>query len=155
MSRFESTKTFYRGLVDFSSALQSLLLLAMRLFWGYHLVAGGWGKLNTIGEVASFFAKQGIPLPVFNAYFVGGLETVCGLLLILGLATRLAALPVMAIMAVAFMTVHVDSLRNIVKNPINFVKQEPFSFFLCALILFVFGPGKISFDYFFERSNKK
>lgn len=155
MSRFESTKTFYRGLVDFSSALQSLLLLSMRLFWGYQLATGGWSKLHTISEVAVFFAKLGIPLPLFNAYFVGGLETICGLLLLLGLATRLAALPVMAIMAVAFMTAHVESLRTLVEDPMNFVKQDPFTFFLCALILFVFGPGKISFDYFFEKSNRK
>ena len=53
----------------------------------------GWGKLSDIHKVIGFFTDLGIPAPTLNAYFVASLEFGGGLLLILGLGSRLVALP--------------------------------------------------------------
>lgn len=150
MSQFQAIKTFYQGLIDFSSSFQSILLFGMRLFWGYSLLQTGFGKWNAISGIAAFFGKLGIPLPLFNAYLVSCIEMGCGLLLILGLASRLATLPVIIVMCVAYMTAHQSALKGIWDDPSNFIKQEPFTFLLVSLIIFAFGPGRISLDYLIE-----
>jgi uncharacterized membrane protein YphA (DoxX/SURF4 family) len=53
---------------------------------------------------AGRFAKIGIPFPDLMGPFVGVVETVCGLLIILGLFTRLAAIPLIIIMIVALIS---------------------------------------------------
>jgi putative oxidoreductase len=53
---------------------------------------------------AARFAKIGIPFPEVMGPFVGGVETVCGLLIVLGLLTRLAAIPLIIIMIVALVS---------------------------------------------------
>jgi putative oxidoreductase len=58
------------------------------------------------------FAKLGIPSPDFFAPFTGGFETICGLLLLLGLLTRVAAIPLLIIMLVAFVTVRVPEFEK-------------------------------------------
>jgi uncharacterized membrane protein YphA (DoxX/SURF4 family) len=53
---------------------------------------------------AGRFARIGIPFPDLMGPFVGVVETVCGLLLIIGLFTRLAAIPLIIIMIVALVS---------------------------------------------------
>lgn len=53
---------------------------------------------------AGRFARIGIPYPELMGPFVGGVETVCGLLIILGLITRLATIPLLVVMAVALVS---------------------------------------------------
>ena len=50
------------------------------------------------------FEKIGFADPAFWAYFTGTFEIVCGTLLLLGLLTRLASVPLLIIMATAFVT---------------------------------------------------
>src|SRR5216683_7295041 len=83
----------YRAFSKFADVLQSPFLLAVRLYWGWQFAQTGWGKLTNIGKVVNFFTDLGIPAPVLNAYFVSGLEFAGGLLLLLGLGSRLIALP--------------------------------------------------------------
>ena len=73
--------------------LQSPLLLAIRLYWGWQFFQTGYGKLMHISKVVGFFTSLGIPFPAFNAYFVSSLECVGGVLLFLGLGSRVIALP--------------------------------------------------------------
>jgi len=84
---------YYRMLARISSSLQSPFLLAVRLYWGWQFMQTGWGKLTDIGKVVNFFTSLGIPAPTLNAYFIASLEFGGGLLLILGLGSRLIALP--------------------------------------------------------------
>src|SRR5271167_3467374 len=56
---------------------------------------------------AGRFANIGIPFPEIMGPFVGVIETVCGALIILGLFTRLAAIPLIAIMIVAIVSTKV------------------------------------------------
>src|SRR5271167_2234753 len=54
--------------------LQSPLLLAIRMYWGFQLAQSGWGKLHRIADITEFFTSLGIPMPEFNAYMVSNLE---------------------------------------------------------------------------------
>jgi uncharacterized membrane protein YphA (DoxX/SURF4 family) len=57
------------------------------------------------------FAKIGIPAPAVMAPFVGGVEIVCGALVLVGLGTRLAAIPLIIDMLVALWTTKLPFLR--------------------------------------------
>jgi putative oxidoreductase len=56
------------------------------------------------------FEKIGLPAPEFFGPFVGSFETICGALILLGLGTRLAAIPLIFIMLVALFTVKIPIL---------------------------------------------
>src|SRR5271155_6245047 len=89
----EYFEKYYRLLNRASSSLASPFLLAVRLYWGWQFMQTGWGKLTNIGKGIQFFAQLGIPAPALNAYFVSGLEFGGGVLLVLGLGSRLIAVP--------------------------------------------------------------
>src|SRR4051794_7451575 len=72
-----------------------------RLSVGAVFLEAGWGKLHNIPKVVEFFTSLGIPAPQLQAPFVAMNEFVCGGLLILGLFTRLATIPIAASMVVA------------------------------------------------------
>ncbi len=144
-------QTFYNGLIALGESLQSVLLLAIRLFWGYGFFQSGLGKFNNIQKTSAFFESLGIPLANLNVYIASSIELVGGLLLMIGLATRLVSIPLIIVMVVAYLTAHLDSVKNIFLNPNTFVKQSPFNYLLACLTLFVFGPGKISLDYVIEK----
>jgi putative oxidoreductase len=140
-------QSLWKGLIVVAEALQSFLLLAIRLVFGYQFYISGLGKFSNIADVASFFGGLGIPLPEWNAYFVASAELVGGILLILGLCTRPAALLLSILMVVALLTAHLDAVKGIFDDPTNLVNQAPFNFLLASLFLFAFGPGKISVDH--------
>lgn len=122
-------------------------LLFVRLFWGLQLATAGWGKLQNLSATAGFFANLGIPFPELNAGLVGYTELVCGLLLAVGLITRLASVPVLIVLLVALFTAHVGFLAD----PLTVIKESPFTFIIAALTLFSFGAGKFSLDYLIEK----
>jgi putative oxidoreductase len=84
--------------------LPSFPPLLARLTLGIVFVESGWGKLHALDRVTAFFTELGIPFPGLQAPFVAATELVCGLLLLVGLATRWAALPLAATMIVAVLT---------------------------------------------------
>jgi putative oxidoreductase len=90
-------------------------------------------------------------LPTFNAYFIGSLECFGGLLLIIGLGSRLLSLLIMISMTVAYLAADFEAVSSIFSDPDKFVKADPFPFLLTALIVFVFGPGLFSIDALIER----
>src|SRR5260370_13419558 len=125
---------YYRLLVRVSSSLQSPFLLAVRLYWGWQFMQTGWGKLTDINKVVGFFTDLGIPAPVLNAYFVSALEFGGGLLLILGLASRLMGLPLAVDMIVAYITADREALFSIISAPDRFSSAPPFTFTMSSLI---------------------
>jgi putative oxidoreductase len=139
---------YYRLLIRASSSLQSPFLVAVRLYWGWQFMQTGWGKLTDINKVVGFFTDLGIPAPVLNAYFVSALEFGGGLLLILGLGSRLMALPLVVDMIVAYITADRDALFSIISAPDRFSAAAPFTFLMASLIVLIFGPGKVSLDAF-------
>lgn len=144
-------QSVWNGFTAIAEGLQSLLLLAIRLFFGYQFFLSGLGKFGHIADVASFFEGLGIPFPEWNAYFVASTECVGGILLLLGLCTRPAALLLVIVMVVALLTAHTDAVKNIFTDPMDLVQQPPFNFLLASLFLFAFGPGKISVDHFIGK----
>ena len=137
---------YYRLLILAASNLQSPLLLAVRLYWGWQFMQTGWGKLTNIGKVVNFFTTLGIPVPALNAYFISGLELGGGLLLILGLGSRLIALPLAINMLVAYITADREALFSIVSDPDKFTGAAPYTFLIASLLVLIFGPGKASMD---------
>src|SRR5277367_3789581 len=87
-----------------ASYLQSPLLLAVRLDWGLQFAQTGWGKMHNMAKIVDFFTSLNIPFPSTSAHFVAGLEFFGGILLILGLGTRLVGLLLAANMLVAYWT---------------------------------------------------
>jgi len=116
--------------------------LAVRLSLGAVFLGTGWGKLHNLGQVTSFFTELGIPFPGVNAALVAGLELVGGALILVGALTRLAALPLMTVMAVAILTAkrpEIDGIRSL-------LAFDETTYLAGFLWLFVAGAGKASID---------
>jgi putative oxidoreductase len=133
--------------------LQSLFLFYMRLVWGHQLFLIGLIKLHTIDEVANSFTTLNIPDPLLTAYLVAIFETIGGIGLFLGLASRFAALPVIVIMSSALHLAHPEAFTEFrfLFEPHLLVQQAPYPFLLTALLTFIFGPGRISIDAWIKR----
>jgi putative oxidoreductase len=131
--------------------VQSPLLLSLRVYFFWQLFLAGKGKLSNIGKVSEFFTSLHIPLPTFNAYFIGSLECFGSLLLIIGLASRPLSLLIVISMTVAYLADNFEAVSSIFSDPDKFVKADPFPFLLTALIVLVFGPGLFSIDALMKR----
>jgi uncharacterized membrane protein YphA (DoxX/SURF4 family) len=98
---------FRRSLVTHAPAAN----LIIRLMVGGIFFFEGMQKFLYPGELGSGrFAKIGIPAPEFLGPFVGFFELACGLLLLIGLCTRVAAVPLIITMLVALVTVKIPIL---------------------------------------------
>jgi putative oxidoreductase len=141
-------------LARIGSVLQSPLLLAIRLYWGWQFFVDGRGKFQHLDNVTKYFASLNIPMPHLNAIMAAGTQMVCGLMLAAGLLSRFAAIPLIGVMCVAYLTAESDSLHTIFSDPDKFVTRDPFLFLYAAVIVFVFGPGWISLDALLFRKKK-
>src|SRR5260370_18303740 len=101
----------------------------------------GLGKLSDMNKFVGFFTDLGIPAPALNAYFVSALEFGGGLLLILGLGSRLIALPLVIDMIVAYIPADREALFSIISAPDKFSAPAPFTFLIPSLIVLVYAPG--------------
>jgi putative oxidoreductase len=137
---------WYRAEIHYLSYLQPVLLLALRLYFGYGFMKAGLGKLQDVATTAEFFAGWGIPLPTLSVYLAGTTECVGGLLLLLGVASRVVTIPLIGTMLVAYATAHTDVVHALWSNPNLFVKAPPSLYLLTALLVLCFGPGRISID---------
>jgi putative oxidoreductase len=144
--------SFYENTI---SRLQSPLLLVVRLYWGWQFFQTGLGKLSNIPKVVDFFTSLGIPFPMLNAYFVGSLECVGGVLLFLGLGSRLIALPLTFNMLVAYITADREALFSVFSDPGKFYAADPYTFLFASLLILIFGPGRFSLDFAIRYLRKK
>ena len=139
-----------------AAALQSPFLLFVRLYWGWQFVVTGWGHMHGIAGFIQFFTRLGIPLPTANAYFIAGLEFFGGMLLILGLGTRITSLLLAGDMIVAFLTADRDALKTaFTSDPTNFYAASEYTFLFAAVILLIFGAGFFSIDRYIVRHLKQ
>ncbi len=97
--------------------------------------------------MTQFFSSLGLPLPGFTAAFVSGLEFVGGILLIVGLGTRLLGLLLAVDMIVAYLTTDLAALASILSDPDKFYSDAAYTFLIASLIVLVFGAGRFSLDY--------
>ncbi|ADV83043.1 DoxX family protein [Terriglobus saanensis] len=146
---------WYTRFTAATSHLQSPMLLAVRLYWGWQFMTNGWGKLHGLAKITDFFASLNIPLPALSAHFVSGLEFLGGILLVLGLATRFVGLLLAGNMLVAYWTADHEALTSIFSDPGKFYVADPYTFLFASLMVMIFGAGIFSVDYLLEKKYVK
>ena len=129
-----------------ASALQSLFLLFVRVYWGLQLTENGWGKLHNLGRVTLFFSSLGLPAPVFTAAFVATVEFTGGILLAMGLLSRFVGVVLTIDMLMAYIMADREALFSIISDPDKFTAAAPYTILFAALLILVFGPGKFALD---------
>lgn len=133
------TKTFQ------SKASAAVILI--RLMVGLIFLSEGIQKfLYPEVRGAGRFLKIGLPAPEFLSYFVASFEIVCGVLIVLGLLTRLAVIPTITIMLVAIFTTKIPMLSEDGFWSMAHAARTDFSMLLGSLYLFFVGAGPLSVD---------
>ncbi|MGK6340980.1 DoxX family protein [Chryseobacterium sp. DT-3] len=124
-----------------------LPLFILRLTAGLIFLSEGLQKfINPESVGAARFAEIGFQNPELWASVVGSVEIVCGTLLLVGFISRLAALPLLIIMIVAFVTTKIPTLLN--KGFWVFAHEYRTDFAMTMLLIFLlyFGSGNFSID---------
>jgi len=145
----------YSAAVGLVCYLQSPFLLAVRLYWGWQISQNGWAKLHNLPRVTEFFTNLGLPAPGFTAAFVSTTEFIVGILLFVGLFSRIAAFALTVDMTVAYLTADRESLFAFFSNPGKFYTADPYTFLFAALLILIMGPGFLSLDWLLKRSLSK
>jgi putative oxidoreductase len=93
------------------------------------------------------FAEIGFSHAIFWAYFTGAFEISCGILVLFGLFTRLASIPLLIIMITAFITTKLPVLTT--KGFWSFMHdyRTDFSLTLLLILLMIYGGGNLSLDF--------
>jgi len=118
-------------------------ILLARLALGVGFAMTGHGKLfGGHANVVELFTNLKIPMPELNAWFVSGLEFFGGILLVMGLGTRIIALMLSFAMLVAGLTAVFpkDGLLN------SLLSTEVLAMLMLFWLVFS-GPGSLSFDH--------
>jgi putative oxidoreductase len=126
--------------------LAPILFLAIRLWMASIFFRSGLLKIQDLdGAIFLFSAVHPVPLlpPELAAYLATAVELVCSALLALGLAARLAALPMLAMALVIQFVVGAQ-------DPAFYQTEHYYWMFLLALIV-TKGPGRLSLDHLLER----
>ncbi len=114
------------GLIFFSEGIQKYLVVEM------------------LGP--AFFKEFGFGHPMFWAYLTGAFEMFCGILILFGLLTRLASIPLLTIMIVAFITTKLPLLTTNGFLTFAHAYSIDFSMTLLLILLIIYGGGKWSVD---------
>jgi putative oxidoreductase len=133
-----------------SKALSATVLI--RLMVGWVFMSEGIQKFlfpDTLG--VGRFTKIGIPAPHFFAPFVGVVEIICGALLIVGLFTRLASIPLLIDILVAIATTKIPMLSKAGFWGMMHEARTDFCMLLGLVFLLIVGSGALSFDEHFSR----
>ena len=134
--------------MKFLDRLNPLALLVLRLGLGIIMIAHGWQKLSVgLGKFMGFLSNIGAP--GWMAYLVVAAEFGGGILLLVGLLTRLAALSVVIDMAVAVAKVHWKN--GLISSPGKAGYEFPLACGIIAFALIFLGAGPISLDGAFFR----
>lgn len=115
-----------------------LAALLLRLAFGGLFIYHGYTKLANFDQILPMWTdllgigtKFSFILVIFAEFF-------CGILVLLGVVTRISVIPIFITMLVAYFVAHA-------KDPFN-VKELAFLFMLLALVVFVLGSGRFSVD---------
>jgi putative oxidoreductase len=145
-----------RNEVEVSGAVPSAGLLILRLGFGGYLATHGWGKLQMV--LAGQFDRFADPIGIGSGaslVLVMFAEFFCSILVMLGLATRLAAIPVVIAMGVAAFVAHWSDPWTMGEaarlfysgESASWASKQPALLFLIAFLSLIFtGPGRLSAD---------
>ena len=120
--------------------VQSVLLLVMRLWMANAFWKSGLTKIADWDKTVWLFANEyqtPVLPPEAAAFFATAIELCCPILLVLGLMTRLATIPMLCMVAVIQFTY------------LSHVDHAHWAMLLCAILFF--GPGKFSLDHFIQK----
>jgi putative oxidoreductase len=147
----------YDLLVTITNHLQSPLLWLMRWVFGVQLLMAGMGHLFNIPSFTDFFVSLKIPFPAENAWLVGFTESIGGILLALGVISRLVCIPLTINFIVAFLTTEQKGIHELLSSftSDDFCADTAFPYLATSMVVLVFGPGAYSIDYLVARWRKQ
>jgi putative oxidoreductase len=126
---------------------QSKTTILIRLMIGLVFLSEGIQKfLFPAIRGAGRFEKIGLPSPEFLGSFVGSFEIVCGAMILLGLFTRLASIPLIIIMLVAIATTKAEVLTNEGFWVMMHGSRTDWAMLLGSIFLLIKGGGLWSVD---------
>ena len=135
----------------------------MRVMVGGVFLSEGILKFVYTNQGVGRFTKLGIPAPELTATFVGSLEIVGGILLIVGLFTRVIAVPFIIEMVVAILTTKISLYLGTSPLPlppalpkvgfwaVMHETRSDYAQILTSIFLLIVGPGSWSFDALLRR----
>jgi uncharacterized membrane protein YphA (DoxX/SURF4 family) len=120
--------------------------ILIRIVVGLIFLSEGIQKFILAGPGVDRFTKIGFSRPSFWAYFTGAFEIVCGILILIGMIIRLAAIPLLIIMLVAFVTTKIPILMD--KGFWSFAHEyrTDFAMTLLLIYLLIYSGRNISAD---------
>ena len=152
----------WKRLVQFalqgSSDLEQYAILLVRVSIGLFFAISGGNKLFVAGgtkPVYETLVKAKVPFPRETAYFVSGVEFVCGSLLIVGFLSSLASTALLIDMIVATLTNAVSTIPKGL-SPLNWLDDFLYLPEVLYVLFFIWlicsGPGKFSVDHWLAGS---
>lgn len=131
-----------------SRTLTEKAILLIRILVGWVFVSEGIQKfLFPVALGVGRFTKIGIPYPHLTVSFVGAVEITCGALLLLGLLTRWATIPLLAVISVAIATTKIPMLSKTGWWSMLHEARTDFSMLFGLLFLLLVGGGSLSLDH--------
>ena len=124
---------------DLQNSSADAALLFLRIAAGVLLLTHGFPKVQRLfsGEEIQFANPYGLGMTT-SLVLAAFAEFVCSILVIIGLATRFAAIPIMITMATAVIFAHAN-------DPFG-VKEKPLLFLVIFTFILIIGPGRYSVD---------
>ena len=131
----------------FATGSADLMQLIGRILMGYLFLMFGWDKLTNIAGSTAYFTNLGVPSPASMPYPVGGLELIIGIALILGLATRYAAIVTFLFVLVATLIAHRYWTYPAAAQSLQFTMlTKNLAIMGGSLFVMILGAGRFSID---------
>lgn len=130
-----------KGINNYFQKKRGYGILVLRLVAGWRLIAGVWAFAlfaEPINEMSDFFATLHLPAPAFLAYVSAYADFICGILFILGLWVRPAAIIMIINFTVAIAAAHLQ--HSIIEA------FSAWALLAVSLCLLFEGAGKLSLD---------
>mgnify|MGYP003113417809 CR=1 FL=1 len=134
-----------RRIIDTDDSKTTIII---RLMVGIIFLSEGIQKLLFPSiRGAGRFEKIGVPSPNFLGTLVGSFEIICGTLILVGLLTRIASIPLIIIMLVAIFTTKMETLTNDGLWVMMHSSRTYWAMLLGSIFLVINGGGKYSIDH--------
>jgi putative oxidoreductase len=147
MSITSSLLTLRRRLLKLTDKLSGAAPLLIRITLGLVFLRTGWGKLSDLGQVTQYFTELGIPMPHLNAAVAASVEFFGGILFLVGLGTRLVALPMAFTMVVAIATARKDEIDGLMA----ILRFDEFAYLVMFVVVALIGAAPITLDALIAR----